>query len=131
MNVFVDTSAFYAALSKTDANYAKAISDWNALMDDEQVRFCTSNYVIVETCALVRNRLGNDAVRSFLDSLLPLAMVIWVDQNTHKIATAAMLAQGKNRPSLVDCSSFAIMRDNNIDKALAYDKHFLQEGFAL
>ena len=83
MNVFVDTSAFYAVLSDTDSNHDNAVSDWNRVMDDEAVRLCTSNYVVVETCALVRNRLGDDAMRSFLGGLLPLMMVIWVDQKAH------------------------------------------------
>jgi len=131
MNVFIDTSAFYAALSKTDINHARAVSDWNRLMDDEAIRLCTSNYVVVETCALVRNRLGDDAMRSFLGNILPLAMVIWIDQKAHASATAAMLAYGKNGPSMVDCSSFAIMRDTATEKALAYDGHFTDEGFLL
>ncbi|MHB9038161.1 MAG: type II toxin-antitoxin system VapC family toxin [Armatimonadota bacterium] len=131
MNVFVDTSAFYAVLSSTDKNHNKAVSDWSRLIDDDAVRLCTSNYVVVETCALVRNRLGDDAMRGFLGSLLPLMMVLWVDQKAHMAATAAMLAYGKNGPSLVDCSSFAVMRDTAIERALAYDRHFIEEGFLL
>jgi predicted nucleic acid-binding protein len=127
MNVFVDTSAFYAVLSKTDSNYERAVRDWNALMDDSSIRLCTSNYVVVETCSLVRNRLGDVAMRSFLTHLLPVAAVMWVDQKTHAAAVAAMLAHGKNGPSLVDCASFALMRENGISKSLAYDEHFLQE----
>ncbi|GAG03993.1 unnamed protein product [marine sediment metagenome] len=128
MNVFVDTSAFYAVLSRSDSNYEKAVQDWNNLIDNQSVRFCTSNYVVVETCALVRNRLGYDAMRGFVDSLLPLAAVLWVDQKAHAAATAAMIAHGKNGPSLVDCSSFELMREGGITKALAYDKHFAAQG---
>ena len=128
-SVFIDTSAFYAVLSSTDKNHDRAVADWNALLDDDVVRLCTSNYVVVETCALVRNRLGDDAMRSFLDTLLPLMMEIWVDQKAHASATAAMLAYGKNGPSLVDCASFAVMRDSSTEKALAYDRHFTEEGF--
>lgn len=131
MNVFVDTSAFYAVLSKTDDNHERAVEDWNRLMENDAVRLCTSNYVVVETCALVRSRLGDCAMRSFLDSLLPLAMVIWVDQKTHSAATAAMLTRGANGPSLVDCSSFAIMRNTGTSKALAYDAHFTAQGYCL
>ena len=130
MNVFVDTSAFYAVLSRSDSNYEKAVQDWNNLIDDQSVRFCTSNYVVVETCALVRNRLGHDAMRSFLDSLLPLAIMLWVDQKTHAAAIAAMIAHGKKGPSLVDSSSFELMRDSGITKALAYDKHFAAQGLS-
>ncbi len=131
MNVFIDTSAFYALLSSTDSNHDSAVNDWKTFMNDEATKFCTSNYVVVETCALVRNRLGDDAMRSFLGNLLPLVMVIWVDQKTHAAASAAMLAYGKNGPSLVDCSSFVIMHDIAIETAMAYDKHFSNEGFSV
>lgn len=131
MNVFVDTSAFYAVLSRTDANHGMALQDWNRLLDDQSARFYTSNYVIVETCSLLRNRLGDKAVRSFLENLLPVAMVLWVDQKAHTAATEAMLVHGRNGPSLVDCSSFALMRDAGITNALAYDKHFAGQGFSI
>ena len=131
MNVFVDTSAFYAVISRADIHYEKAIEDWNRLIDDESVTFYTSNYVVVEACSLIRNRLGDDAMRSFLDSLIPLTVVLWIDQKVHSAATEAMIVHGKNGPSLVDCSSFAIMRDNAITRALAYDKHFSSQGLSL
>jgi predicted nucleic acid-binding protein len=129
MNVFVDTSAFYAVLSVTDRNYEKAVSDWNRFIDDESVTLCTSNYVVVESCALIRSRLGVSAVRNFLESLIPLTIVLWVDEKIHSAATEAMIAHGKSGPSIVDCSSFAIMRDNGIVTALSYDKHFSANGF--
>ncbi|MHB0913048.1 MAG: type II toxin-antitoxin system VapC family toxin [Armatimonadota bacterium] len=129
MNIFVDTSAFYAVLSRTDANYEKASADWNKLIDDESITFYTSNYIIVEACALIRNRLGDGALRAFLENLLPLAVVLWVDQKVHASAIEAMIVRGKNGPSMVDCSSFALMRENGIPKALAYDKHFSAQGF--
>lgn len=131
MKVFVDTSAFYAVISRSDANNEGSVQAWNRYLDDESFTFCTSNYVAVETCALIRNRLGYDALRSFLDNLLPFTTILWVDQKLHVSATEAMIAYGKNGPSLVDCSSFAIMRANGIAHALAYDKHFAAQGFTL
>lgn len=131
MNLFVDTSAFYAVLSRTDAHHEEAVSELNRLMDEKSVRLCTSNYVVVETCALVRNRLGDEAMRRFLNDLLSLTMVVWIDQKTHASATAAMLAYGKGGPSLVDCSCFAVMRDIGAARALAYDAHFVKEGFSI
>lgn len=131
MNVFIDTSAFYAALSRTDSNHGRAVEDWSKLMDDSSAKLFTSNYVVVETCALVRQRLGDKAVRSFLADILPLAAVLWIDQKTHCAAVAAMLACCRRGPSLVDCSSFVLMREHGITRALAYDTHFESEGFCL
>ncbi|MHB1457396.1 MAG: type II toxin-antitoxin system VapC family toxin [Armatimonadota bacterium] len=131
MNVFVDTSAFYAAISRSDINNEKSISEWDRLLDDESIKLYTSNYVVVESCALVRNRLGYDALRSFLDDLLPSVAILWVDQKVHASALEAMIAFGNNGPSLVDCSSFTVMRANGIIHALAFDKHFIDQGFSL
>ena len=131
MNIFVDTSAFYAVISRTDSNYEKALSTWNRLLDDGSITFYTSNYVVVEACALIRNRLGDEAMRSFLETLVAVTVVLWIDQKIHSAATEAMIVYGKNGPSLVDCSSFAVMRENAINHALAFDKHFDAQGFAL
>ena len=131
MNVFVDTSAFYAVLCSTDSNFSKAVVDWNRLVDDDAVTFFTSNYVIVESSALIRHRLGDAALHSFFDSLVPLTAVLWVDPKVHAAATEAMLLQGIDGPSLVDTSSFAIMRENSISFAFAYDKHFDARGLVL
>jgi predicted nucleic acid-binding protein len=63
MTVFVDTSAFYAVLDRDDANHAEAKNVWTRLVR-EGTTFLTSNYVLVETAALLQHRLGMAAVRS-------------------------------------------------------------------
>jgi uncharacterized protein len=131
MNVFVDTSAFYAVISSTDDNHKRALTDWDKLINHSSVTFYTSNYVVVESCALIRNRMGDGALRDYLENLLPLAIILWVDQKSHSAATESMIAYGKNGPSLVDCTSFFIMRENGITNALAYDKHFNSQGFSI
>ncbi len=124
MNVFVDTSAFYALLSKLDLNHTDASHRWSDFLKDHTVRLFTSNYVIVESCALLNNRLGVSAVTDFTQALLPVVNVLWVDEPIHFAAVEAMLTSGAQGPSLVDCSSFALMHGRGISHAFAYDKHF-------
>ena len=88
----------------------------------------TSNYIIVETCALLNNRLGMTAVKDFTEELLPITTVLWVDDTIHFAAQAAMLATGVNGPSLVDCSSFVLMHERGICESFAYDKHFTAQA---
>lgn len=129
MNIFIDTSAFYALLSKSDINHADAAKQWRAYLTDRTVKLFTSNYIIVETNALLNNRLGMKAVKDFIQSLLPSTTVLWIDSAIHFAAIEALLATGANGPSLVDCSSFALMHIQGIKNAFAYDKHFIAQGF--
>lgn len=57
MTTFVDTSAFYALLDADDQNHVQARSVWPRLLEQAGRLFC-SNYVVVETIALVQHRLG-------------------------------------------------------------------------
>ncbi len=124
MNVFVDTSALYAVLSRTDRNHADAAVRWRSFVSDPAVKLFTSNYAVIETCALVRNRLGRAAVADLFQSLLPATTVLWVDETLHQAAVEAMLAAGDNGPSPVDCSAFALMHSRGLTHAFAYDRHF-------
>ena len=72
---FVDTSAIYAILDRNDANHEAAKSCWFALLDSNDLLF-TTNYIVVESCALAQSRLGLDAVRSIHEELLPVMEIV-------------------------------------------------------
>lgn len=127
---FVDTSAIYALLDRSDMNHPRAEAIWFALLDQNEALF-TSNYVIVESCALVQNRLGMEAVRAIHDKILPMLETRWIDEGLHRMAVTALLAAARRQLSLVDCSSFAMMRQAGCEKAFTFDQHFAEEGFTL
>jgi len=62
--IFVDTSAFYALLDRDDRNHQKAKKKWAEILEATPA-LVTSNYVLVETLALLQSRLGLEAVRGF------------------------------------------------------------------
>ena len=125
---FVDTSAIYAILDRSDANHETAKTCWFALLDSNDPLF-TTNYIVVESCALAQSRLGMDAVRSIQEELLPVMEVVWVDEATHSLAMTALLAAQRRKLSLVDCVSFAVMRLRGSQVAFAFDRHFVHERF--
>ena len=129
MSVFVDTSAFYAVFDADDEEHPRAREAWEGLVSGEDLLF-TSNYVLVETLALLQSRLGIEAVRVFHDAAAALLRVLWVDRGVHREAVTAFLTVGRRRLSLVDCSSFALMRRHGLDTAFAFDDHFSEQGFA-
>jgi predicted nucleic acid-binding protein len=128
MIAFVDTSALYALLDRDDDNHQSARKTWTALLDSRAV-LVTSNYALVETCALVQHRLGLAAIRALQDSIFPLLATEWVTKSQHDSAVASLLAAGRKKLSLVDCVSFGIMREAGIRKAFAFDRHFAEQGF--
>src|SRR5689334_12193964 len=80
--------------------------------------------------ALVRKRLGADAVAVLVDSMLPMVETVWVDAATHAAAVEACRA-GAWSASLVDQMSFLVMRRAGIDMAFAFDRDFEAAGFRL
>jgi len=128
MSVFVDTSAFFAVLDADDENHDAARQMWEDLLTQEVVLVC-SNYVLVETLALVQRRLGIPAVRVFQEDIMPVLNVEWVDESLHQVGIASVLAAARRRLSLVDCVSFEIMRRLGIKTAFVFDHHFEEQGF--
>jgi predicted nucleic acid-binding protein len=128
MIIFIDTAAFYALLDRDDSNHRKAKRIWSHVLEVENV-FITSNYVLVESIALMQNRLGMEAVRGFQANILPLINIEWVDADVHNSGLNALLTSSKRRLSLVDCISFEIMRSSGIKDVFTFDSHFIEQGF--
>jgi predicted nucleic acid-binding protein len=55
--------------------------------------------------------------------------IVWVAEPTHSAAVSAYLAAGSSGPSLVDFTSFEVMRAHGIRVALAVDRDFAEAGF--
>ncbi len=128
MEVFVDTSALYALLDGAAQRHRDVAETWRELLASGETLF-TSNYVLLETHALVQRRLGLEAVRALESALRPVLEVDWVDEDLHAASVAAVLAAGRRGLSLVDCTSFEIMRRRALHRAFAIDAHFASQGF--
>lgn len=132
--VLVDTSALYALLDAGDDCHSPAVSGWLRLLDGVEagdLSGITHYGVVVEASALVQRRLGMAAVRQLHDDLLAVLTADFVDETLHERAMAAMQAAARRDISLVDWTSFELMRDRGIDHALAFDSDFNDRGFGL
>lgn len=127
--IFIDTSALLPILNQDDVDFPEAERIWERLAA-EQTELVTSNYVLVESLALIQNRLGMDAVRDFQESFVPLFQVVWVTEALHQMGVAALLAANRRQLSLVDCVSFAVCRQRQIEQVFAFDEHFFEQGFS-
>jgi len=128
MSIFIDTSGFIAVLDKDDASHTEAAKTWMDILTSEE-DLLTTNYVLVETCALVQNRLGMAAIKVFQGDIVPVLRIEWIDQAVHQAAMGIMLAAVRKKLSLVDCVSFETMRLLGVPTAFTLDKHFKEQGF--
>jgi len=90
MTHFVDTSGLLALLSAGDRFHQQAYEAWVGWVRGD-VPLVTSNYVLVETTALVQSRLGFNAVTALQTDILPVLHVEWVDVTLHQAAAAAAM----------------------------------------
>ena len=127
MVTYADTSALYAWLDVS----ARAHEPVRHALEDalQHSLVVTSNYVLAELVAVAQRRLGMEPTRQFLDEFAPELVVHWVDEDLHQSGVAAMLTAGRRDLSLVDCTSFEIMRRRGIRRVFTLDRHFAEQGF--
>jgi predicted nucleic acid-binding protein len=128
MSIFIDTSGLIAVLDKDDASHAEAAKTWIDILTSSET-IVTTNYVLVETCALVQNRLGMKAIKVFQEDIFPVLQIEWIDNAVHHAAMGIMLSALRKKLSLVDCVSFETMRLLGIATAFTLDRHFKEQGF--
>jgi hypothetical protein len=128
--VFIDTSFFIALLNSNDGDHPQAVA-LQIQLTAAKVYKTTSEYVLLE--------LG-DGLSRLRFRHLASQLISFVDQDSsfEVIPSSTQLfrqslALFNERPDkewgLTDCSSFAIMRELNLDVALTADHHFQQAGF--
>lgn len=109
MSIFVDTSALFAILDADDLNHSRAKELWSRLLANEE-DLVSTNYVLVETFALVQRRLGMEALQTVHQEVVPILSIEWIDASLHALAIDRMLAAFNRQISLVDWISFGTMQ---------------------
>jgi len=128
MSVFVDTSAFLAIIDRNDQNHQIAKQLWIQLLHNKAALLCT-NYVLLETLALIQHRFGLPVAKTFQEDIVPIIHIHWVDEALHQAGIAAVLTANRRRLSLVDCISFETARRLGVNTVFAFDQHFVEQGF--
>jgi len=113
-----------------DPNHVAARNAWSRIHRNHKQLFST-NYIITETIALLQKRHGPRPVASFLQNVVPLVELYFVERRLHDAALELLTMSDRRRLSFVDCSSFLFMRHARIRQAFAYDDHFKAFGFEL
>jgi predicted nucleic acid-binding protein len=126
--VFVDSSAFFAILAQDDPAHRPA-SDHMLELHRRDVWLLTTNYVVLETTALLQNRIGLRAALQFQTELLEPVEIHFVTPQQHRHSVEILMEAQRRKLSLVDCSSFCVMREFSLRKAFTFDQHFRDFGF--
>lgn len=130
MSVFVDTSALYALLVRTEERHSDIVAAFRDALEDGQTMWTTS-YAVVETIALLQHRFGLAPVRDLVQHLIPALSVDWVSGVLHRKGLERLLKEDRRQLSLVDCVSMEFMRQEGVRDVLALDPHFAEAGFRL
>jgi predicted nucleic acid-binding protein len=83
VSLFVDTSALYALLVGSEQDHPRVREAFRAAAERGD-RLYTSNYVLLETAALLQHRIGLEPVRDLVARIVPLLDVRWVDADLHQ-----------------------------------------------
>ncbi|HEY7391869.1 MAG TPA: PIN domain-containing protein [Bryobacteraceae bacterium] len=128
MIAFVDTSAFFAILDEDDQDHSRAQETWRRLLREGHL-LLTTNYVLVETSALLQRRLGIAALQTFHEKIVPPLQVDWIGADRHQSSVEAALTAARKNLSVVDCISFETMRREGVQTVFSFDRHFREQGF--
>lgn len=130
--LFVDTSGWGNLIDVSQPFHALA-TDVYRNAKQQSSRLITSNYVLAELVALLESPLRIPRLQAiaFLKSLRdsPTVEVLHIDSALDAEAWKLLEARPDKTWSLVDCASFAIIKQQNISAALTNDHHFEQAGF--
>lgn len=130
MVVFVDTSALLSLLDEAQPEHSRAVRIWGEVID-RRATLLTTDYVRLETWALLQRRLGLAAVQKLNDGIFPVLDLHHVTEPQFATAKSLVLASGRKALSLVDAASFVVMRAESVEHAFAFDRHFREHGFKL
>lgn len=128
---FLDTSGWYAALSRRDADRVAARAAYEEVLGS-RTGAVTTNLVVAEMHALLLRERGTKDAASFLDRVHgdTAHEIVYVDRELERAAIDHWLRRYREAAfSLTDAVSFEVMRQRGIRSALALDKHFAMAGF--
>jgi len=128
-SIFVDTSAWYAAMVRKDRDHEVA----KQFLQNNVVSLITSDYVMDETVTLLQSRVGHRYAVRFLNMLQTSRITQLIHLTPTQIATTVELfrARADKEWSFTDCSSFVLMQEYQVQIAFAFDEHFKQAGFQI
>ncbi|MGH8885707.1 MAG: type II toxin-antitoxin system VapC family toxin [Egibacteraceae bacterium] len=121
MSLFIDTSIWYAVADRDDRSNARA----KRILSDADERLVTTDHVLVETWLLLRRRLSRDAAQRFWQGLRSgVATIEPVGSADLEVAWSIGQDLADQDFSIVDRTSFAVMRRLGLERVASFDQDF-------
>lgn len=127
--LFIDTSAFFAIMIKSDRNHKIAMEIFKKI--PAYYNSITSEPVLSETLTLLKRKFGIHIAGEFGDIIIqsPNLDILYVDAYIFNKGMEILKKYWDQDFSFTDCLSFALLKKENIDKVFGFDKHFSYMGF--
>ncbi len=129
--VFVDSVAWIALLHSADSLHEQTVQSYRKLVTDAR-DFVTTSFVLVEVANALSSQSRRHLARFELEQRLystAICELIWIDYELSERSWSLFRERLDKSWSLVDCSSFVVMRDRQVSEVLTADHHFEQAGF--
>ena len=135
-HAFVDTGFLVARFNQKDRNHRSAASFLKNQEDpdSEVFRLVLSDYVFDETLTTIRFKSGrHDVAAAAGHAILKSTSFerVFVEPPVFDAAWSLFLDRADKPWSFTDCTSFVLMENLGIRKAVAFDANFRQAGFAM
>lgn len=129
--LFIDTSGWASLFIAKDSYHPQANQYLRQALQQQQT-LVTTNYIITELVALLHSPLRQPRSQIFeiVDTIktVPYVQIIHIDLASDQAAWELCKSRPDKSWSLIDCSSFIIMKQLEITTALTADHHFEQSG---
>ena len=128
--VFVDTGAWVALQATDDLHHPAAAETFPRLLQMCK-SLATSNHVVGETYTFLRMTRGYAVAKRFLDVLGQTTTLErqFITDALEREAYRILLRYAQHPFSFVDATSFALLHQERIRYAFAFDAHFATAGF--
>lgn len=128
--LFVDTSGWMACADASDPAHRRACTARDAALE-ERVVLVTTDFVVDETLTLLRLRIGLAAAEAWWTQVDGSARLRWERITVERFERArGLFFKYRDKDfSFTDCTSFAVMQELRLKRALTTDRHFRQMGF--
>jgi predicted nucleic acid-binding protein len=128
--IFVDTSAYYAAVDGRDASHPVVSATMRQLLAERR-QFVTTNVVLFELHGLLLNRIGRRVALETIGDLRAGQSIVRVRERDERRAEEILTHYDDKDFSLTDALSFAVMERLGIRVAFSLDRHFAQFGWEM
>lgn len=126
MTVFIDSSALIALWDQDDSNHPEAIEKSQELQRKQAVIFI-SNIIAGEVLTVLSMKLGIK-IANQCGEMLQRLNTVFVDESLHQKAWDGFQKRTSKNLSFFDYTSWAIIREFNMDKVFTFDRDFKKLG---